>query len=152
MARILVIDDEKHIRDLYSLELSAEGYRVDSTGSCANLPETLKVFNPDLIILDIRLVDHDGLDILLGIRQRYPDLPLIICSAYDSYRSDLRTLAADAYVAKSFDLSQLKTSVQRVLETGMPTSLQFLPVVEIKEVKETGNSNEIGKRRWECIG
>jgi DNA-binding response OmpR family regulator len=152
MARILVIDDEKHIRDLYSSELSAEGYCVDSTGSCANLPETLKVFNPDLIILDIRLVDHDGLDILLGIRQRFPEPPLIICSAYDSYRSDLRTLAADAYVVKSFDLSQLKTCVQRVIETGMPTSLQFVPVAETKEVDETGNSNEIGKRRWECIG
>ncbi len=118
MARILVVDDERHIRDWYSLEFTEMGYEVSATGSCHKLMKRMEIFQPDLVILDIRLVDCDGLEILQEIRSSNPDLPIIVCSAYDSYRDDAKTLAADYYVVKSFDLTGLKEKVERALEAG----------------------------------
>jgi len=116
MAKILVVDDEQHIRELYSLEFASEGYDVETRASCVNLLRDMKTSKPNLIILDIRFVDDDGLEVLLEIREHYPDVPVILCSAYDSYRYDIRTIAADAYVVKSFDLSELKMMIRRALE------------------------------------
>ena len=127
MTKILVIDDERHIRELYSLELTNDGYSVDCRASCANLLSAMEHSKPDLIVLDIRLVDSDGLEVLLQLRENHPDLPVIMCSAYDSYRYDVRAMAADAYVVKSFDLSELKLKVQRALEGRTLESPTLLP-------------------------
>ena len=45
------------------------------------------------------------------------DLPVILCTAYDTYKYDQMAIAADYYVVKSFDLTELKTAIQRVIET-----------------------------------
>jgi DNA-binding response OmpR family regulator len=153
MAKILVIDDERQIRDLYSLEFSAEGHDVETMGSSPKMLEMLKVLAPDVIILDIRLVNYDGLEVLFKIRQDYPDFPVIICSAYDSYRHDRRALAADAYVVKSCDLSELKRRVQHVLDERMPKPLGPLSeAVEGDGGGFVGETSEISERGWECIG
>jgi DNA-binding response OmpR family regulator len=153
MATILIIDDERHIRELYFLELSAEGYYVATMAGGSMVLEELEVLNPDVIVLDIRLVDHDGLDLLLKIRQGHPELPVILCSAYDSYRCDPRALAADAYVVKSYDLSELKSRVQRVLEASMPTDGSFLPAVaQADRGSTTGRVPEISKGETAWFG
>ena len=143
MAKILVIDDEQHIRELYTLELTNEGYGVDSRASCANLPSVIEHSKPDLVVLDIRLVDSDGLEVLLKLRENHADLRVIMCSAYDSYRHDVRAIAADAYVVKSFDLSELKMKVKLALEGRAPEGLALLPrpgEAGIGKVQKTSNA------------
>jgi len=153
MAKILVVDDEKYIRELYSLELSNEGYHVDTTSSCAHLMQELEISKPNLIVLDIRLVEYDGLQILLEIRQHFPDLSIIICSAYDSYRYDARTIAADAYVVKSFDLGELKMKIQRALDGKSPEDLKLLPAPgEIGNARAVPAVNPTINRGMECTG
>lgn len=153
MAKILVVDDEKYIRDLYFLELSEQGYHVETTASCAHLIQELEISKPNLIVLDIRLVEYDGLQVLLETRERFPDLPIIICSAYDSYQCDARTIAADAYVVKSFDLGELKMKIQRALEGKSPENFKLLPAAG-----EFGNAgavlalNPTIDRGIECTG
>lgn len=120
MNRIMVVDDEKYIREWYSLEFSQMGYETSATGTCNKLVKKIDMFQPDLVIMDIRLVDCDGLEMLQEIRNANPDLAIIICSAYDSYRNDIKTLAADYYVVKSFDLAELKEKVQRTFEARIP--------------------------------
>ncbi|MFZ2448426.1 MAG: response regulator [Syntrophobacteraceae bacterium] len=120
MARLFVVDDEWHIRERLELELSEEGHEVITAASGHKLINKITVARPDLVILDIRLVDCDGLEMLLQIRDRYPDLPVIICSAYDSYKYDRRARAADYYVVKSYDLSQLKEKITRALDARIP--------------------------------
>ena len=71
-----------------------------------------------MVVLDIRLVDYDGLELLQEIRTEHHDLPVILCSAYDTYKYDQKSMAADYYVIKSFDLSQLKTAIQRAIEAN----------------------------------
>lgn len=123
MAKILVVDDERHIREWYALELTDEGHVVHTAASCYNLLRKIKTLQPDAIVLDIRLVDCDGLEMLTLIRESYSDVPVIICSAYDSYRYDIKTIAADYYVVKSFDLTELKTKIARALQAAVPVGL-----------------------------
>ncbi|MDL1955465.1 MAG: response regulator [Candidatus Desulfofervidus auxilii] len=121
MAKILVIDDEKHIRMLYEEELKEEGYEVATAATGRNIEELIEKERPDLIILDIKLTDCNGLDVLQKIRNKHPDLPVILSTAYETYKSDIKSLAADAYVVKSFDLTELKTKIKQCLETRVIT-------------------------------
>jgi DNA-binding response OmpR family regulator len=116
MARILIIDDEQHVLDLYSEELKEDGYDVLTMDSGRDALYWIGKVQPDLVILDIRLIDADGLELARAIRNRFYDLPVVLNTAYDSFRHDLRAMAADYYVVKSFDLQELKSCIRRCLE------------------------------------
>ncbi len=117
MARILLVDDEEYIRHLYTEELSEEGHQVSTTDTGHDLLGKINRLQPEAVILDIKLVDYDGLELLQEIRNRHHDLPVILCTAYDSYKYDRMAMAADYYVVKSFNLSELKTAIDRAIET-----------------------------------
>lgn len=113
--KILVVDDEAHIRLLYTEELTEEGYEVITAEGGLNLLERIEDEKPDLVVLDIKMVDYNGLDLLQDIRNKFYDLPVILCSAYDTYKDDMKSIAADQYVVKSFDLSELKSKISDLL-------------------------------------
>ena len=117
MARILLVDDEEYIRLYYSEELSEEGHEVYTVATGHNLLKRIDLLQPEVVVLDIKLLDYDGLELLQEIRNRHHDLPVILCTAYDTYKYDRKTIAADYYVVKSFDLSELKIAVQKAIET-----------------------------------
>ncbi len=121
MARILIVDDEEHIRTLYTLELEDEGHQVLALETGKNLPAQIDRFHPEVVVLDIKMVDVSGLDVLQEVRDKYYDLPVILCSAYGSYKGDLKSIAADYYVVKSSDLSELKERIHNALEASIPT-------------------------------
>jgi DNA-binding response OmpR family regulator len=121
MAKILIVDDEEHIRFLYSEELSDEGYEVITADSGLGLLERIAEEKPDLIVLDIKMVDYNGLDLLQDIRNKYYDLPVILCTAYDTFKEDMKSIAADFYVIKSFDLTELKGKIKMALEAALPS-------------------------------
>ena len=120
MARILIVDDEEHIRSLYTLELEDEGYEVLALESGKGLAEHIERFRPDVVVLDIKMVDVSGLDVLQQIRNRFYDLPVILCSAYGSYKGDVKSIAADYYVVKSSDLTELKQKIDNALAARIP--------------------------------
>ncbi|RMG54376.1 MAG: response regulator [Bacteroidetes bacterium] len=120
MPKILVVDDEEHIRLLYSEELREAGYEVITADSGYQLLERIEQEKPDLVILDIKMVDYDGLDLLQDIRNHYYDLPVILSTAYDTFKEDIKSMAADYYVVKSFDLTELKKKITMALETRLP--------------------------------
>ena len=120
MMKILVVDDEKHIRLLYSEELKADGYEVITADSGYELIETIAEEKPDLVVLDIKMVAYNGLDILQDIRNHFYDLPVILSTAYDSFKDDMKSIAADFYVVKSFDLTELKKKIAIAIGTELP--------------------------------
>jgi DNA-binding response OmpR family regulator len=120
MKRILIVDDEEVIRMLYGEELEDEGYDVITTGTGHGLVGLIEKEKPDLIILDIKMAEHDGLDLLQDIRKEFYNIPVILCSAYSSYKGDLKSIAADYYVVKSADLSELKRKIIMALEGHVP--------------------------------
>jgi DNA-binding response OmpR family regulator len=120
MKKILIVDDEEVIRMLYGEELEEEGYEVVTAGSGHGLMEMIEREKPDLVILDIKMAEHDGLDLLQEIRKSFYNIPVILCSAYSSFKGDLKSIAADYYVVKSADLSELKQKIKMALEGQIP--------------------------------
>jgi DNA-binding response OmpR family regulator len=120
MPKVLIVDDEKHIRMLYAEELEEDGYEVAVAADGSGILERIEKEKPDVIILDIKMVSSNGLDVLQEIRNKFYNLPVILCSAYGSYKVDIKSIAADAYVVKSSDLTELKKKIAQVLETTVP--------------------------------
>jgi DNA-binding response OmpR family regulator len=118
MAKILVVDDEEHIRFLYSEELTEAGYEVITADSGYRLLEKIDDEKPDLVVLDIKMIDYNGLDLLQDIRNKFYDMPVVLCTAYDTFKEDMKSIAADFYVIKSFDLTELKNKITMALEAG----------------------------------
>ena len=116
MNKILVIDENYRIRYLYEEELADEGYDVISSFDCENILKLIDKERPDVIILDVMLGAHNGLDILIEIRNTYYNLPVILCTAYSDYRYDPRAIAADYFIVKSADLQELKGKIKMALE------------------------------------
>ena len=113
--RILVVDDDKNLRLLYEEEFAVEGYEVDLAVDGEEALVRMQSVRPDLVILDIRMPGMDGVEALSKMLARDKKLPIIINTAYPSYRDDFMTWAADAYVVKSSDLSELKGKVKELL-------------------------------------
>ncbi len=112
---VLIIDDEAHIRLLYTEELRQQGFVAVASDGQEDPLILMEKHKPDLIILDIKLGAVSGLDLLQEIRRKQATLPVILCTAYDSFRCDLKSIAADAYIVKSYDSSELLDTVRKLL-------------------------------------
>ncbi len=117
MTTILVVDDEKNIRDLYRMELEDDGYRVLVADSGNAALELVEEDPPDLIVLDIQMPGMSGVEILETLLGRDKGIPIILNTAFSSYKDDFTTWGADAYVVKSSDTSQLKLEIKRLVKT-----------------------------------
>ncbi|MEW6113058.1 MAG: response regulator [Thermodesulfobacteriota bacterium] len=115
MKRILVVDDEIHICELYRSELEDEGYAVACANSGAQALDEIERDPPDLIVLDIQMPGMDGVEILERLVGRDKGIPVILNTAYSHFRNDFATWGADAYVVKSSDTSKLKAEIKRLL-------------------------------------
>ncbi len=116
MKNILIVDDEDDIRSLYSCELEGEGYRTYSVSSGEEALQFIDAQDEvDLVILDIKMGLLDGLQVLEKLRNKKADLPVILNSAYSTYKNNFTSWLADAYLVKSPNLDELKTRVKELL-------------------------------------
>ncbi len=113
--KLLVIEDDYNQGLLYEQELEDEGYSVLIAHSGNEAIEMFKHEMFALVILDIALPDMDGLDLLPRLLEKDKKLPVILNTAYPSYKDHFMSWAADAYVTKSYDLSELKEKVHKLL-------------------------------------
>ena len=118
MNKILVIDGDEAIRLLYADELTEEGYEVITSGDGSQVMELIEQKRPDLIVMEVVLGQYDGLDLLQDIRNTFYRMPVILCTAYSHFRYDLRSIAADHYVVKSADLTELKVRIKMAMEAS----------------------------------
>ncbi|MEI8355575.1 MAG: response regulator [Deltaproteobacteria bacterium] len=115
MNRLLVVDDESSIRLLYRDELTEEGYAVETAATAEEAVEKLSQGSFDLIVLDIKLKDESGLDLLQKIVKDSQNLPVVLCTAFSCYKDDFSAWLADGYVVKSSDMQELKDEIKKVL-------------------------------------
>jgi CheY-like chemotaxis protein len=132
------MENEEAQRLLYEQELNEEGYLV----LCAkNGKEALKRLEEspwDFVILDIRMPEMDGIEVLSKIVSRYRTMPVILHTAYAHYQSDLMTWLADAFVVKSYDLWVLKRTIKELLrKNGEEKDGRGVPAQEIRGFYET---------------
>ena len=118
MKRILVVDDEESIRELYRAELAEEGYEVELAGDGLQALRRLDAFRPNLVTLDVKMPGIDGIETLRRIREMHPTVPVILVTAFGEFKQDFNTWASDAYIVKSHDTTELKQTVLRLLGNG----------------------------------
>ncbi len=118
MKKVLVVDDEESIRELYRADLCDEGYEVGLAADGRQALVLLESFLPNLVTLDIKLPDIDGIEVLRRIREKNATIPVVLLTAFGEFRQDFNTWASDAYIVKSHDTTELKDTVRRLLGEG----------------------------------
>ena len=116
MAKVLIVDDEPHLRLLYETELRRAGFDTMTASNAAQGLEFVDTMRPDLVVLDIRMAGMDGIEALQRILARDNSIPVVLNTAFSSYRDNYLTWAADAYVTKSSDVTELVSTVKNLLE------------------------------------
>jgi CheY-like chemotaxis protein len=115
MKTILVVDDDSAIRELLVEELKDEGYQVLSVDNARDALKVVENELLDLVVLDIRMPGMDGLEALprmLGLKEH---LKVILHTAYSAYKESFMSWAADAYIVKSSDFTELKEKIRELL-------------------------------------
>ncbi len=115
MATILIVDDDEHQRLLYKEELELEGYEVVLTSTGPEAVATVEDSKIDCVVLDIAMPGMNGVETMAKMLDIDRQLPIILHTAYPSYKDDFMTWAAEAYVIKSSDLSELKEQIAKAL-------------------------------------
>jgi DNA-binding response OmpR family regulator len=117
MARLLIVEDEENIRQLYAMELAGVGHSVDTAGTVEQAREIFGRGGTELVVLDLKLTESNGgLETLKWMRERDRTVPIIINTGYPSYQTDFSTWLADAYLVKSSNLDELKGTISKLLE------------------------------------
>lgn len=118
MKRILVVDDEKNIRALFRDELEEAGFEVDTAGSGQEALAMVAKQAPDLIVLDIRMEDMTGLEVLEQVRRNHDKLPVIMCTAVRGLQDDFTVWDSKVsdYITKPVDLDDLKEKIRNALQ------------------------------------
>ena len=115
MAVILVVDDSANHRALIEQELKDDGYTVVVAFNNVEALGFMSKIRPDLVVTDIAMPGADGIDLLQDILVHDRTIPVILYSGYSEYERVFMAWAADAYVLKSGDLTELKTTIARLL-------------------------------------
>jgi len=113
--KILIVDDDQNILRLYKEELEEEGYTVVTASNGQEAMDRFEKEVPDLVTLDILLPDVDGIKLLRQMKEKRPRMPVIMSTAYD-YRDDFAVWASEAYIVKSADLTELKSTIKKLIE------------------------------------
>lgn len=117
MAKILLVEDEQSQGELFVMELEDAGYDVDYVSNGKEAVDLVKKGNYDLVVMDIRMPEMDGIEALGKIFSKDKKIPVIIHTAYSNYKSNFMTWTADAYIVKSSDLSELKDKIHEILHS-----------------------------------
>ena len=117
---ILIVDDEKLIRWSLKERMTREGHAVREAEDGKAAAAALEAELPDLILLDMKLPDTDGLTILRSVVDRAPELPVIILTAYSTVDTAVEAMRLGAYdyISKPFEMDELAMTVRRALEAS----------------------------------
>jgi two-component system nitrogen regulation response regulator NtrX len=122
MSDILIVDDERDIRELISEILIDEGYTTRLAGTADDAMREVTSQSPCLLILDIWLKDSDmdGIDILKKVKSDYPEVPVVIISGHGNIEIAVAAIKQGAYdfIEKPFNIDQLLVVIRRAMETS----------------------------------
>jgi len=122
---LLVVDDDRRIRDLLSRFLSGEGYRVSTAETAADARAKLQGLSFDLLILDVMMPGESGFDLAKAIRGD-SSVPILMLTARDAAESRIKGLeiGADDYLSKPFEPRELSLRIANILKRAQPAAPQ----------------------------
>ncbi|MBI2255157.1 MAG: response regulator [Proteobacteria bacterium] len=123
-AHILVVDDDKRLRDLIARYLGEQGFRVTVATDAADARLKLKSISFDLLVLDIMMPGESGLDLTLSLRQEN-NVPILLLTAMGEVQDRINGLetGADDYLAKPFEPKELVLRINAILKRAQPRSV-----------------------------
>lgn len=115
--RLLYVDDEESLRTLVQSHLSLEGFEVETAANGHEAIAVLQKQTFDLILLDLRMPDGDGFEVLHFLNEHGSQVPVIVLTGVDdvSIASECVKLGAADYLTKPYNFHELIDSVERVL-------------------------------------
>lgn len=119
---LLVVDDDRRIRDLLSRFLTSEGYRVTTADTAMDARAKLKSLSFDLLVLDVMMPGENGFDFAKSLRGT-SDVPILMLTARDAAESRIKGLemGADDYLSKPFEPRELSLRIASILKRTQPT-------------------------------
>jgi len=119
--RILIVDDEEDIRDILTDRLRMYGYEALTASDGAGALEKVGEMSPELVLLDIRLPDLDGMEVLSRIKRQHPETLVIMITAYGTIQRAVEAVKQGAYdfIEKPFDPDLIRIKVDKALERQM---------------------------------
>jgi len=122
-ARVLVVDDERSMRDLLAIMLKQEGHDVAVVEGGAQAIETLSREVFDLIITDLRMREVDGLAVLRAAKEHSPETVVVVITAFASTETAVEAMKLGAYdyITKPFKMDEIKLVLANALERSAPT-------------------------------
>jgi DNA-binding response OmpR family regulator len=145
---ILIVDDEKEIRDLIHIYLKNEGYNTLKAENGIQALEILKTNEVHLIILDIMMPKMDGMQACMKVREEH-NVPIIMLSAKSEDMDKILglTTGADDYLTKPFNplelLARVKSQLRRFIKLNTTTTLKNEGFIEIDDLTIDTNTHEI---------
>lgn len=117
-AKILIIDDDENIRKALSAVLEDEGYIVETVDTAKKGMEKTETCFFNLALIDVRLPDMEGVDLLLKLRETNPKLRKIIITGYPTLQNAVAAVnrGADAYIMKPFDVEKMLQTIKEQLQ------------------------------------
>jgi len=120
MFQILVVDDERSMRDFLKILLTKEGHQVTTAPNGTDALAHLRNNNCDLVITDIRMPGMSGLDLLEAVKEDFPDLPVIMITAFASPNDAVHAMKFGAfdYISKPFNVDEIKSVINSAIKKG----------------------------------
>ena len=136
MKPIWILDDDKSIRWVFEKALARTDLEFKTFSSVAEALNALNREQPQVVVSDIRMPNGSGLDFLAEIKQRYPDIPVIIMTAYSDLESAVAAFQGGAfeYLAKPFDVDQAIDVIKRAVEESMRQAVDNVVLEETPEI------------------
>lgn len=118
IARILIVDDDENIRKVITTILADEGYTVESAETAKKAIEMTKKNFFNLALIDIRLPDMEGIELLTRMRETTPKMRKIVITGYPTLHNAIEAVnrGADAYILKPFDMEKTLETIREQLE------------------------------------
>jgi two-component system response regulator AtoC len=120
MERILIVDDDRSIRELLSMHLEERGYAVSVASTGAEGFQLVEETSPSAIILDMRLPDMSGIDLIPELRKRAGETPVLMITAHHDMSTTILAMKAGAfdYIHKPIDIEAFDVALDRALEVS----------------------------------
>jgi two-component system response regulator AtoC len=155
--RILIIDDEQPLLESLEMFLSEKGYEIQCALSATEGLAKTNDFAPDIIILDIRLPDMDGLDVLQELRRKYGKISTIMITAFHDMDTTIKAmkLGASEYITKPIDVEELERAIGRALKVASSARRRDAISLDQSSTYEQGSivgKSKVMKEIFKAIG
>jgi DNA-binding response OmpR family regulator len=156
--RVVVVDDERHIREMLTIGLEREGFAVRAAADGVEALSTVREWTPDVIVLDVMLPKIDGVALLPMLR-RFTEAPIVMLSAKGETSDKVEGLShgADDYISKPFEMNELVARLQTALrrpKLAQPTVLHCADLtveLESRTVERGGKRIDLSAREYDLL-